>query len=376
MKKFNINLSDSQASQVSPVSVRDFDFDRYSEYTEELNIRCDKFWKSTAGILVYRRMRVAQCFSFGCSNMQNSLEYQLGALQKSMHYISDVPNFLEPWYGIGTIASAFGGDYEWPAGNAPVMKPRFKTVDELLAYEPKEVAKTNIGRHTLDMIDYFMENTKGRLPVSLTDTQSPLNIVNQLIPLDGFFYEFLMCPDKILKLFDILADLSISFNKEQVKRIGHALVYPGHGFASSSKWKGLGMSDDNAVMISPEQYLQLAAPSVEKIGMPFGGPVFHSCGDWSGMIGAVLGIKNIRMADGAFSAETDPGATDNLESFHKFAHTGVVLNARIVGDPDTVENQVRRLWVPGMKLIVVTYCNSPEEQESAYDKIHHICQNK
>ncbi|MBN2611193.1 MAG: hypothetical protein JXB00_06520 [Bacteroidales bacterium] len=375
MKKFNVNIADSQASQVIPIKSQDFDYDGYAAYAEALNVQCERFWKSSSGVLVYRRMRVAQCFSYGCKDMQDSLELQLGALQKSMQFKADVPNFLEPWYGIGTIASAFGGDYEWPEGNAPVMKPLFKSVDELLAYSPKEVALTNIGRHTLQMINYFMEQTKGTLPVSLTDTQSPLNIVNQLIPLDIFFYEFLIHPDKILKLFDILADLSIAFNKEQVKIIGDALVLPGHGFASSKKWRGLGMSDDNAVMISPEQYLQLAAPSVEKAGKPFGGPVFHSCGDWSGMIEAVLNINGILMADGAFSFETDPGATDKHESFQKFAHTGVVLNARIVGDTNTLENQLKRLWVPGMKLIVVTYCQSTEEQELAYERIYNICQS-
>ena len=56
------------------------------------------------------------------------------------------------------------------------------------------------------------------------------------------------------------------------------------------------------------------------------------------------------------------------------AGTGVVLNARSVGDPDLVEAKVRELWKPGMKLIVVTYCETPEEQEEAYNRIHDICQ--
>ena len=36
-----------------------------------------------------------------------------------------VANFLEPWYGIGTVASAFGLDYVWKEGQAPVVRPRF-----------------------------------------------------------------------------------------------------------------------------------------------------------------------------------------------------------------------------------------------------------
>ncbi len=373
MQKFDTSVSDSQATKVIPVSPDNFDFAGYQEYTGELNQRCSRFWKADSGVLVYRRMRVAECFSHGCRDMRNSLELQLGALEKSRLFKADVPNFLEPWYGIGTIASAFGGNYVWHEGNAPALETRFATIDEALSFDSAKVEKTAIGKHTLTMIEYFMDKTKGMLPVSFTDTQSPLNMVGHLLPLDEFFIQFIIEPQKVVALLDRVADLSIAFNKKQEQLIGNSLALPGHGFASSTAWEGLGMSDDNAIMISPEQYLELAVPSVEKICAPYGGPVFHSCGNWSTWIDAVLKMKGIRMADGAFSPQTDPGATQNLEAFHRFANTGVVLNARIVGDLDTIETQVRRLWVPGMKLVVVTYCETTEEQEKAYDAIHEIC---
>jgi len=372
-KIFNNQLADSQATEVQPIKPENFDFEKYQNYAEELNKACSSFWQKESGVLVYRRMRVAECFSYGCRDKERSLELQLGALEKSMLFQADVPNFLEPWYGIGTVASAFGGDYIWPEGNAPALKAPFSTIDEVLAYEPQEVAKTPIGKHTLEMIEYFMDCTKGRLPVSLTDTQSPLNMIGHLYPLDQFFMDMLLEPDKVQQLFDRLADLSIRFNLEQTKLIGSALALPGHGFASSNQWSGLGMSDDNAIMISPDQYLELAAPSVGRICEPLGGPVFHSCGDWSGLVDNILRVKGLKMADGAFSAQTDPGATDNLGAFHRFAHTGVILNARMVGDPETIREQVTRLWTPGMKLVVATYSDTPGEQEIAYQQIHEFC---
>jgi uroporphyrinogen-III decarboxylase len=374
MKKFDTSLSDSQATKVLPLAPELFNFEAFQQYTNVLNERCSAFWKADSGVLVYRRMRVAECFSHGCRDMRSSLELQLGALEVSRRFKADVPNFLEPWYGIGTIASAFGGDYVWHEGNAPALETRFNTIDEALTFDPVDVGKTAIGKHTLAMIEYFMDKTKGRLPVSFTDTQSPLNMVGHLLPLDEFFIQFIIEPQKVATLLDRIADLSIAFNKKQEQLIGDALALPGHGFASSTVWDGLGMSDDNAIMISPEQYLELAAPTVEKICTPYGGPVFHSCGNWSAWIEAVLKMKGIRMADGAFSPQTDPGATQNLEAYHRFANTGVVLNARIVGDLDTIETQVRHLWVPGMKLVVVTYCETPEEQERAYELIHEVCQ--
>jgi hypothetical protein len=372
-KKFDIQLADAQATKVIPVRPEEFDFEKYEAYAAELNEGCARFWQQSSGVAVYRRMRVGECFSFGCRDMKRSLRLQLGALEKSMLFKADIPNFLEPWYGIGTVASAYGGDYIWPEGNAPAMKIRFSSIDEALAFEPQEIAQTGIGQHTLDMVEYFMEQTKGRLPVSLTDSQSPLNMISHLIPLDRFFMNVLLEPEKVALLFDRLADLAIRFNREQVTRIGNALASPGHGFASSTQWSGLGMSDDNAIMISPEQYLELAAPSVEKICAPLGGPAFHSCGDWSAWVDAVFQIKGLKMADGAFSPQTDPGATDNPEAFHRFANTGIVLNTRIVGDIETIREQVSRLWIPGMKMVVVTYCETPGEQEEAYHLIHELC---
>ncbi|MDA3881501.1 MAG: hypothetical protein PF436_14010 [Prolixibacteraceae bacterium] len=373
MKKFNTKIADSQATGILPLSPDKFDFAAYEAYADALNKKCADFWQAESGVLVYRRMRVAECFSYACADMDRSLNLQLGALAQSMKYNADVPNFLEPWYGIGTIASAYGCDYMWSKGNAPAIKPSFHSLDEVLNYEPQTVSQTKIGRHTLNMIEYFMEQTKGKLPVSFTDSQSPLNIVTNLLPLDNFFIELLMNPDIVAVLFDKFANLSLEFNREQEKLIGNSLVLPGHGFASSVKWKGLGLSDDNAIMISPDEYTRLAVPSAKKICDPYGGLVFHSCGDWSAWIDAVLSIDRLKMADAAFSPQTDPGATDKLEAFHAFANTGVVLNARIVGDVETIEQQLKRLWVPGMKLIVVTYCETPEEQETAYRRIKEIC---
>jgi hypothetical protein len=79
------------------------------------------------------------------------------------------------------------------------------------------------------------------------------------------------------------------------------------------------------------------------------------------------------MVDGAFSSQTDPNPNRPEAFADAFAGTGIVVNARIVGGPDTVVDVVKRLWRKPMKLIVVTYCQSPEEQAEAYERIHEVC---
>ncbi len=375
MKKdqFNYTLSDSQATVVEPIEPGEFDFEAYMEYEQNLLNSCSSFWKGDSGVLVYRRMRVGEVFSYGCRDMQKSLEYQLGALEKSKSFKADVPNFLEPWYGIGTIASAWDMDYIWNEGQAPAVHATFNTIQEALEYNYKPVNQTNIGKYTLEMIHFFLDKTKGRLPMSFCDIQSPFNIAPNVVDSSNFLMDMFMNPDGVLKFLDVLADLLIDFTKEQQKIIGDSLVKPGHGFASSKVFEGFGMSDDNIMMVAEEQYTDYAAPSFEKTGNVFDGAVFHSCGNYSNKLQAVKSINNLKMLDAAFSQETDPDPNPPEPFVEAFKNSGIVLNARIVGDLETIENKVKTLWKPGMKLIVVTYCKTPEEQEKAYDLIHEIC---
>jgi hypothetical protein len=372
---FNYKINDSQGTDVEPILIKDFNLEKYHDYESSLSERCKDFWNKKKGVAVYRRFRVPRVFASACKDMKTSLEFQLGALNESMKYKADIPNFLEPWYGIGTITSAFGVDYIWYEGQAPAVNPSFNSIEEVLNYQYLPVEKTEIGKHTLDMVEYFLEKTKGKIPLSFADIQSPLDIASLLLPIDKLFLEMYDNPEKYTKLLSIIVNLLLNFTKKQQELIGDALVYPGHGFASSRHFKGIGMSDDNTVMVSNDFYKRFEIPFREKIGLKFGGYVFHSCGNWSKKISVIKKISNLVMVDGAFSEETDPDP-NTVEPFaEQFVNTGIIVNARIVGDIQIITETVKKLWKPGIKLIVVTYCKSPAEQEEVYKLIHEICCN-
>lgn len=374
MKAFNQNKADSQATVVEPLAPDAFDFDAYADYENSLLSRCRAFWNSDSGVLVYRRMRVGEVFSYGCGDMKNSLAMQLGGLQKSIAYPTDVPNFLEPWYGIGTVASAFGIDYAWHEGQAPAFKPKFMSVQEALEFPVVAIKDTSIGRYTLDTIDYFLEQTQGRMPMSLCDVQSPFNVAAEIVDMTALLMGLYDCPDEVMKLLGRITMLLTDFTHEQVKRIGDALVWPGHGFASSRVFEGFGLADDNSIMLSADQFKQFSATALVKVAEDFAGPVFHSCGNWSHTAPVVKQIPGLRMVDGAFGSQTDPSPNEPEIFAEIFAGSGVTVNARVVGDSFEVARQVGKLWKPGMKLIAATYCQRPEEQKRAYERVYEICQ--
>lgn len=370
---FDFSLADSQATIVSQIEPAEFNINEYADYADALDERCDKFWNSDeGGILVYRRMRVKDVFAQDSRYMDKSLRWQLGALKESMKFKSDIPNFLEPWHGLGTVASAYGLGYLWEEGQAPAVDGKFASAQALIDAPYTAVKDTEIGRYTLEMTRYFKEQTKGRIPMSFCDVQSPLNTVSNIIDSNQFYLDFYDNPEAISIAMNRTADLLIDFTKEQQTIIGEALARPGHGFASSRKFTGIGMSDDTVTMMPDDVYFDVCTPAMVKVGNEFGGAVFHSCGNWSGKKEGIVKIPGIKMADGAFSLATDPGANPTDGYAEAFANTGVVLNSRIVGNPELVLEKVKQLWRPGMKLIVVTYAETPEEQAYLYDSIHNI----
>ncbi len=372
--EFNTESSDSQGTEVTPVAPDRFDLDAYADYEAALLERNRRFWQADSGVAVYRRFRVPACFSWMCRDMEASLAHQLGALQASMAYPADIANFLEPWYGIGTLASAFGIDYLWPENQAPVVPHAFSSLQEVLGHATVPVEKTAIGKRTLEMIEYFLHATQGKIPISLTDTQSPLNALSFLVETNSFYMSFLDAPEALHRVLDRLVPLQIDFVKRQLELIGHAIAWPGHGFASSRAFSGLGMSDDVMTLLSPAQYGEFGVPSLSRCGQTLGGPVVHSCGNWEDKAPVVRNIPDLVMVDGAFTAPTDPSPNAPARFSDVFASSGIVLNARTVGNKETVLECVKVLWKPGLKLIVVTYCQTPEEQAEVYNAVHEICQ--
>jgi len=372
--EFDVTKSDSQGTAVQPLPAEKFSLSQYAEYEDSLKDGCLTFQEGTRGVAVYRRFRVPEVFSWGCRYRKMSLEWQLAALNRSMDFKADIPNFLEPWYGIGVLSSPFGVPYIWEDNQAPAVQSPYNTAREALERLEGSVEESIVGREILERIEYFMESTKGRIPVSLTDTQSPLNAVSSyILNPTTFIYELFDHPDDVQELMRVVSKLEKDFVKAQMNLIGGCLAKPGHGFASSRYFKGIGFSDDNILMFSDDDYHKFASPAMCDAASVLEGPVFHSCGDWSARSELIKSIPGLIMADGAIGNQTDPSPNNPETLGDAFAGTGITLHVRIVGNSDIVAEYVSRLWRKDLKLVVATYCETMEDQDKAYNKIHRIC---
>lgn len=370
--KFDTSLRDSQGTEVKPINPEDFDLDAYADYEESLLEKNKKFTEADSGLLVYRRVRANGVFYDKCRDYRESLALQLGALKASMPYKADIANFLEPWYGIGYIASCFGSSYRWLPEQAPSVEPKFSSAQEILDSDFVPIAQTPEGKYNLEMIEYFMDKTKGKVPVSFSDIQSPLNMLTYLLPVTDMFLEIYDDPDAVKEAAKLCTDLLKDFLIEQRKLIGEALARPGHGFASSRAFTGVGLSDDTSIMLQSDDYDDIFKELDEELGDEFGGMVYHSCGIWEKKIDMVKSYRNIVTADGAFTIETDPSPNRPELFGDAFAGSGIVLNARAVGNAENSFAAFEKLWRPNQKLIAVTYCETVEEQEVLYNRLHEM----
>ena len=369
-KKFDITLADSQATTAGRIEPENFDFEEYSEYEQSLLEGNKKFFENKYGIQVYRRMRGEGVYYDKCKDHAESLALQLGVLKKSIGYKADIANFLEPWYGIGYIASAFGGEYIWDAGQAPAVEPIFESAEDILNADFVPIHLSPIGKTILERIEYFLDKTKGKLPISYSDVQAPVNMFSYLMPMSEFCMDLIDDPDLVKKVAELIGDLLIEFLKVQKNLIGDCLSKPGHGFASSRCFEGVGESSDNVVMFSEEQYKEVFQPVHERLGDEFGGVVFHSCGDWTNKIQMVADFRNTLTVDGAFSPQTDPIFNTPQAFKDALAGSGIILNARCVGTSEEVLPYFKQLIAKDMKVIAVTYCPEEADQAKLYDKLH------
>ncbi len=371
--RFDLTQKDAMAMPVQPLEIADFDQPRYEAFAAEADLRYAAFLAQKEGIAVWQRVRAGEVFRDGCCDMRESLRWQLGALMRTMDYLTDTPTYLEPWYGIGTTAAAFGADYEWLPGQSPAVKHRYSTLEEVHALSARDAADAPILRYTLETIDYFLTQTNGRVPMSWCDIQAPINVAGGLVDVSQFLAGFHDQPEKVKAILATVSDELIRFTRRQSQMIGPALARPGHGFASSRVGTGIGLSTDNLIMVSPKMFSDFCVADCARIGEAFGGTAIHSCGNWGRWLGAVKQIPNLTMVDGAFSPQTDPAYNQCEEFRDALAGTGVVLHARIVGDAEEVLSRVRRLWKPGLKLIVGTHVQDPVEQHRLYQTIHELC---
>lgn len=302
-----------------------------------------------------------------CRSRETLLEENLRGLATSALWGGDsVFAALEPWHGVGVYANAFGCEYMWTDFDAPQTLPIFETADEVAGLRKPDPADSEIMNMVLDTIRYFRRETGDRLPICLTDTQSPCDTASLVMATNEFFVVGTFEPERLAPLMNAVTDLIVEFSEIQMEAIGPCLIRPGHNMTSLATWPGISISDDNMAFISPASYEVASLPFNSRLAKAFGSLSIHSCGPISHNAPLQLRTPDLFEVDCHVARRSDPGPNRPEDVRDVYRGTGVLVKVSV--DKDDL-GALPRLLAPDLKCVVEVWgVTSRVESEVVYQQ--------
>ncbi len=193
----------------------------------------------------------------------------------------------------GTIPNMFGakevvldGDY-----SSESIITQASDIDAL----PEPSMNCKLVNHWLEMQEYFLQETEGRIPIHVIDMQGPLDVAGNLFKYDEILLLAYVDEARYRKLMDKICTAFMMLWDAQYKLLGDAFIGT-HLFGWSWKPPGFGvsLSADVLAMISCDFYENYYESYINKIATYYGGLSIHSCGDFSQTIKRLSGNPNIK----------------------------------------------------------------------------------
>jgi hypothetical protein len=303
-----------------------------------------------------------------CGNREDFLGLNLLLMAESAEWSSDtVFPHLEPWYGVGIYASAFGCKYYWDGDNAPQVHPIYRRTEEVAEIKKPDIFASKPMKEVLERIRWYKNVTGNQLPICLTDTQSPNDTASLILETNEFLLASSYDHRSVAQFLDTITDVIIEFTEIQMEMIGDNLSPPGHNMLCCPEWSGISVCDDNIIMYSPDTYRVASLPYNSRIAEHFGGIAIHSCGNFAHNTTTLLKTPNLRQIEGAvdvISHECDPNPNTPESIRDGYRHREVIANMRLhKSEVDLLD----RLLAPDLKCVVnVKGVESREESEEIY----------
>ncbi len=145
----------------------------------------------------------------------------------------------------------------------------------------------------LEFTEYFVEQTKGRYPIAMTDLQGPLDTAYLVWDSSAFMLAMYTNPKEVHHLMRAVTDLIVKYVREQKARSPEFIPchYPPLYLPDG---RGLQISDDGLAVISAKLYEEFCLPYVNELSEEFGGISIHSCGNFVHQFDNLEKVHNLR----------------------------------------------------------------------------------
>jgi hypothetical protein len=315
-------------------------------------------------------------FVSNCNSIERSFNANLADFAAALDIPSDTLPYLEPWFGTGVYANAFGCKYFWREGESPACHYAYRSIEQIRGIQKPDISQGRMFAMVMDAIDYFKEKTAGQLPICVTDTQSASDTASLILDASEFFTCCYAEPETARHFLKIINEMIIDFTKMQADAIGDCLALPGHNQRFSySLGRGMSLSDDNLAVSSPKINSEFFLPLDDQIGAAFGGVAIHSCGNWGHTMPLVAKMKNLYMIDCTISYQCDPNPCMPEQVRDAFKDTDIIVQVRIGKDLDVDMPLLKRLLSPDLRL-VISIAYEPDKIQDRYDQVIHFLGDK
>lgn len=360
------------------MNAKDFDFSRYREFYAQTQERLRDFESGKVRELMVSQHPACEFYGALSNSKETSLAAQLDSLTAAMDLHSDFAfNYLEPWHGVGIYAAAFGSPVIRTEHTAIQTLYRYRSIDELeeeIAYPDYRTCE--YLTMVLDSIRYFKEETRGEIPICLTDTQSPNDTASLILDACELFEASVSEPELLQDLLRKVTRLIGEFTDRQIEEIGAGNVaFYGHQMYSDPSFRGISLSDDNVAVTSPRSFRSSSLEYLKELSLRFDGLALHSCGTFTHSLPDILEIPKLKVLECAVGYgdpghlnDPNPNPAEKLREF--FLDRDVTLKVRL--GPGELE-RVFPLLDRRIKLQIqlVTY-GSIEEKNRQYDRAKEI----
>jgi hypothetical protein len=266
-----------------------------------------------------------------------------------------IPQFF-PGCRVATIPDMFGAKEQIhvrPDGRKEygVCESMFSSDDDPRSLPDPVIAPDSIAAFWLDMQQYVVEETAGRLPVSVIDMQGPMDVAAQLWGYDNLFLDAMGDGEKAKALLDRCTTAFIELWRRQQELLGDLFVGThlwGWSWVEQGADHGASLSMDGLAMISAEFFTEHTREHLVRISEAFGGLAIHSCGDFSAVvpgINEIPGIDTINSSQMSLGALKDAGIDPARFITVSRNYDDIEIEYRLIKDENlNVEMTIGGVW--------------------------------
>jgi hypothetical protein len=233
-----------------------------------------------------------------------------------------IPQFF-PGCRVATIPDMFGARenvHVLPDGTKSysVCDKLFGSDGDLRNIPDPVIGPNGIAASWLDMQHYVLEETDGRLPVSVIDMQGPMDVAGQLWGYDNLFLDAVTDGEKARALLTKCTTAFIMLWQKQQDLVGDRFVGThlfGWSWAEEGPNHGASLSMDSLAMVSGDFFTEHTREHLVRISEAFNGLTIHSCGNFSAVVPGLNetpGIEAVNSSQMSLGELVDAGLDPEL----------------------------------------------------------------